>query len=58
MAMFFILLGALFFVIGLYMAFSSLIVVKLSDALLALIGGALIMVAGYIQLDLGLMRRK
>ena len=60
-AMFFIVVGVIFFVLGLLMILFLLPVgrvVPLPDAFLITIGGALLMAGGYINLELALIRRQ
>jgi hypothetical protein len=57
-AMFFIILGAFFFVLGGYMIFFRILPVPYFYSLLISMGGVMIMALGYIQLELGLIRKK
>ena len=58
-AMFFIILGIIFFIIGLFMIFfASHQVVSPGFSYLITIGGAMIMVGGYTNLELGMIRKQ
>jgi len=60
-AMFLIIVGAVFFTVGLLLILFLLPIgrfVPLSDSVLITIGGALIMGVGYANLELGLIRKQ
>lgn len=58
-AMFFIIVGVIFFVLGLMMIFFvSRSLVPLGFSYLIAIGGTLIMIGGYTNLELGLIRNQ
>jgi len=57
-AMFFIVLGVVFFILGLFMIFfASHQLVSPGFSYLITIGGVLIMIGGYTNLELGLIRK-
>ncbi len=58
-AMFFIILGIIFFILGLFMIFfASHKVVSPGFSYLITIGGVMIMVGGYTNLELGMIRKQ
>ena len=58
-AMFFIVLGIIFFIIGLFMIFfASHQIVSPGFSYLITIGGVMIMVGGYTNLELGMIRKQ
>ncbi len=58
-AMFFIVLGIVFFILGLFMIFfASNKIIAPGFSYLITIGGALIMIGGYTNLELGLIRKQ
>ncbi len=58
-SMFFIILGIVFFVLGILAIFLiKLPAISIGLAFLSSIGGALIMVGGYTNLELGLIRKE